>query len=367
MKKPIVFLLMLFIAVSCQPEKKEQVAEEPGIAVHVAPVISGNASFPVYASGMLQVKDTVKLSFKTGGVIRQIYADEGASVNEGALLAVLDLSEINARVAQAKEGYERLKREYDRIKRLYEERVAPLQQLQDVETALSVAKSDLSVAEFNKKYSSIYAPSPGRILKRFMSANELVGSGMPVFLFAATNKNRVLRFGVSDRDLITLSINDKALVVFDVYPGESFTGWISEIAEIADPYTGTFEIELSINNKPNKRLVAGFIGSAVITPSRQEQLSLVSLDSVIEGVGNSASIFVIDPGKKFVIRKNIVVRKILDEYVAVSGGLEPGDLIVTKGAPYLQDNSQVRIIKTEVPEISQNAGIQFEKRESMQK
>ena len=85
-----IFTGILFF--SCTGESNEKAEVEKRTAVHVSPVISWNASFPVYASGMLSLKDTVKLSFKTGGVIRQMYSDEGAFVKKGALLASLDLS-----------------------------------------------------------------------------------------------------------------------------------------------------------------------------------------------------------------------------------------------------------------------------------
>lgn len=264
-----IWFVVLSLFFGCAQSETDGEPAESSVPVHVVEKISGKASFPIRAAGMLGQKETVKLSFKTGGLLRTVNVDEGASVPAGKTLARLDLSEINARVAQAQSGYERAKRDYERVKRLYDEKVAALAQLQDAQTALSVAESDLEVAQFNQTHSIITAPAAGKILKRFASAGELVGPGNPVFLFAATDKNWVIRFHVADRDVTALSPGDPAVANFDVYPDIDFTGWVTEIGEIADPYTGMFEIEVALDYMPKYELVAGFIGKVIITPAKK--------------------------------------------------------------------------------------------------
>ncbi len=59
---------------------------------------------PVRATGLLSTTTEMKLSFKTGGIIKQINVREGRSVRRGEVLAVLDLSEVKAQVNQARIG-----------------------------------------------------------------------------------------------------------------------------------------------------------------------------------------------------------------------------------------------------------------------
>lgn len=67
--------------------------------------------------------------------------EEGQAVRPGQLLAVLDLTEINAAVMQANQNVEKLQRDYDRVNNLHKENAATLEQLQNIATALEVAKT----------------------------------------------------------------------------------------------------------------------------------------------------------------------------------------------------------------------------------
>ena len=109
----------------------------------------------VITSGKVTSSEESKLSFKTGGVINAILVKEGDMVKKDQVLATLDMAEINANVKQARLGYEKAKRDYERVKNLYQDSVATLEQFQDVTTGLEFAKSNMEIAEFNLKYSSV--------------------------------------------------------------------------------------------------------------------------------------------------------------------------------------------------------------------
>ena len=69
---------------------------------------------PVRVTGLLSTKTEMKLSFKTGGIIKQINVKEGQTVAGGQLLAVLDLSEVSAQVNLARIGFEKSQRDLTR-------------------------------------------------------------------------------------------------------------------------------------------------------------------------------------------------------------------------------------------------------------
>jgi RND family efflux transporter MFP subunit len=340
----VVFILV-FLGQSCQTKetKAQRVIKTP---VRLAPVVRKEIARKLFTYGRLSTKGEMKLSFKIGGIIERIFADEGQRVKKGQLLARLDLSEINAQVRQAQSAYEKAKRDKDRIERLYEEKAATLEQFQNVQTAFQVAQSQLSAAEFNLRYSEIHAPSRGRILKRLMEENELVGTGTPVFFFASTEKDWVVRVGVSDRDLVRLRLNDPATVTFDAYPGETLQARVSEIVESADPKTGTYEIELKIDSG-DKRLVSGFVAKVDIFPSTKRPHFIIPVDALVEAEGDKGYVYTVDKETMTAKRIPIAIGFLVGDKVAVESGLEDTAEVVTEGAPYLLDGKEVEIIQRE--------------------
>jgi len=338
--------LLLFSAASCSKDKSEEAVGERTIVVETAEVAHRTTAFPVHTAGMVSLKETVKLSFKLGGIVERIFVDEGQSVKKGQILARLDLSEIRAKGTKAQSAFEKAVRDLERALNLFKDRVVTLEQLQDAETAHEIAQSDLDVARFNLSRSTIFAPSAGKILKRFSEQGELIAPGTPVFVFASTEKNWIIRFGVIDRDVVRLRLNDPAKVSFDVFPGRVFDGVVSEIAQTAEPQTGTFEVELMIIDQAIADLVAGFIAKVDVYPSKKERLSFIPIEALVDGEGKQGYVFVVNEATSRAVKIPVTVARILDGQVAVSSGLEEVTEVVATGASYLVHGSMVKVKQT---------------------
>ncbi|MCK5823732.1 MAG: efflux RND transporter periplasmic adaptor subunit, partial [Bacteroidales bacterium] len=252
-----IIVIALFFS-ACTEQVKEEEKNIDKVKIRTTKVIEKEISIPVHCSGKLASKTESKLSFKTGGIISAIFVDEGRKVKKGQVLAKLNLSEIQAQVNQAKLGLNKAERDFKRANNLYIDSVATLEQLQNATTALDIAKSNVKIAEFNLQYSTIKAPLNGKILKRVAEENEIIGTGNPVFLFGSTENDWVVRVNITDKDIFSLNFKDKAEVKFDAYPDIIFTAIVTEIGNSADPYTGTYEVELTL--KPtNTKFASGLI------------------------------------------------------------------------------------------------------------
>ena len=339
----IITLSIIIILSSCGT--KEQVkSDATKVTVEVAPVVQKTMSLPINTSGKLYSSAESKLSFKIPGIIAQINADEGQTVKKGTLLAALDLVEMNARVTQAKSAQEKAQRDLERAQRLYADSVVTLEQLQNARTALDIATSDKQVAEFNLRHSTIYAPENGKILKRFAEEGELIGAGNPVFLYGSNKEGWVLRAGVTDRQIVQLQVGDKAVVTFDAYPDLIFPARISEIEAVANPYTGTFEVEVQLE-KSEIPLYSGFVGKVTITPGKTREYSIIPIESLIEGDLNEGYIYAADRGNNVATKHKIKIYKIVGNQMLVYSGLEDVTEVVTYGAPYLTQNSTINIVE----------------------
>jgi len=334
-------IFLLFMASGCQSENNSE-RKPVVIPVKVEKTEVKLISIPVHCSGRLMPKTQIKLSFKTGGIIENISADEGDSVKKGQILAGLNLAEIKAGHNNARNIFLKTKRDLERIHNLYRDRAATLEQFQNATTAHEVAKSNLEIARFNLDHSVIKAPFKGKILKRMAEVNEIIGAGYPVFVFGSTENQWVVKAGVSARDAVHLELKDPARVRFDSYPAEIFQAAVTEISQAVDPASGTVEVELEIRDR-GFRLMAGFVALADILPQKKERCLMLPIDALVESEGRTA--FVFTPLKDRAWKIKIRIMHLFPDRAAVKPKPENPDRVITDGANYLTDGMAIKIVK----------------------
>lgn len=337
-------LFFVLVLSSCNKDSLAENKKNGSISVETNKIKRIKISNPITSSGRIYSSEEAKLSFKTGGILSKLNFKEGQFVNKGKLLAQLDLIEINAKVAQAKDALDKSKRDFERINKLYTDKVATLEQKQNLQTALNISEKNYEIAKFNLKHSSIIAPTDGKILKKFVEINEMVNTGYPIILFGKSGNNWKLKVGLSDVNLVKIKLGDRTEVNFDAFPGKIFTGRISEIGQAANPLNGTFEIEISIDDKENL-LVSGFMARVKIFPSTSKKVTVVPIESLIEADELEASIFIPSTDKNSVIKKRVKISHLLDSEVVLFNDLNEFNEVVTAGAEYLKNGSKIRIVK----------------------
>ena len=255
---------------------------------------------------------------------------------------MIDMAEIDAHVQQAQSGFDKAARDVERMEALYRDSVVTLEQLQNTQTAQEVAGSGLKIARFNRRHSEIRAPANGRVLRRLAEVNELVSTGEAVLVFGAA-QGWVVRVGLSDRDVVKLKLNDEAALHFDAYPDRPFKGWVSEIAEAADPMSGTFEVEVSVDDAEGL-LKSGFIARVDLVPSDTAALYYIPIEALVEGDGRDGVVYAVEAASETARRVPVRIAEILADEVAVTAGLDSVATVVTEGAPYLSDGARIQVV-----------------------
>lgn len=343
------YLILIFIALvtagGCSsPSKEVTDTEDNVITIQTAPVNKQLVALPIISSGMITSKKEARLSFKTGGIISKMTVEEGQSVHAGQLLAVLDLTEINAAVMQANQNVEKLQRDYDRVNNLYKENAATLEQLQNIATALEVAKNNLTTARFNQQYSSIYATENGTVIKKLANEGELAAPGAPIFIINSTRENDwVIRIGVADYDWTRIKKGDKAIVETDAYPGVIFNATIAEISDAADPYSGTFQVELKVS-PGDKKFANGLIARIELMPSQHQQLHSIPIEALVECSGKDGFVYKVNADGKTVTKIPVVVAYYQKDRVSLSVIADSVTEVITSGSAYLTESSLVSVI-----------------------
>ena len=349
------FVLFLLFLAGCKPAEEKARADVPLTRVSVEPVKLIEYKVPVRATGLLGTTTEMKLSFKTGGIIKEIYVKEGRPVHRGDVLAVLDLSEVQAQVNQAKIGMEKAERDLTRAGNLYRDSVVTLEQFQNARSAYELAKSRKQIADFNLQHSRIEAPSEGKIQKILVETNEVCGPGIPAILFASTENDWVVRASLTDKDVVKFSIGDSAKITMDAFPDTEFKAEITELGTVADPVTGTYESELLILHA-HPQFRTGFISRVEIFPTRLSHSLVVPIEALQDANDRKAHVFVYQEGESGlpgVARKRAIkIGLIHGDNVVIKEGLSEGELIIAEGARYLKpDDEVIRVSQAEKDQI----------------
>lgn len=336
---------MTFFVLSCSKKPAAKEDNEQIICVRSGNIVETTVSNSIHCSGILSSKRISKLSFKTGGIINHLLVEEGSVVKKGQLLATLDMTEISAQVQQARVAFDKAERDFKRSKNLYADTVITLEQLQNATSALDAALESKHIAEFNMRYSQIIAPANGKIISKLAEENELIAPGMPVLVFSEQGKDEwIIKTGLSDKDMVTINKGDKATITFDAFQGKEFKAQVTQLAELADKTSGTFEIELAI--KPgDAKFINGLVATINISSSITHTVSLLPPDAVTEADGNRGYVYVVNPGNSTARKIPITISYIRNNEIAVLESLTNIGKVITKGAAYLEDGSKITVVK----------------------
>jgi RND family efflux transporter MFP subunit len=338
-------LTISFAAAGCGPEAPAE-ASESAVRVETAPVVDAGALATLRTAGRLTDRASIPLAFAIGGVVGEVAVGNGDTVDQGRLLARLDLAEIDARVARATAAFEKAERDLARARRLFADSVLTRTALDDTRTARDVAAADLQAARFARENAEILAPAAGRITARRVEPGQVVSAGRTVVELGEAGWR--FRAGLADRDVVRVGIGMAGTATFRAFPGAAFPARVVEIAGAADPATGTFLVELAVTD-PEARLRSGMIGAATIEVPMDEALASVPIDALV-GVatsvgdalgsdGGAANVFVVEGGVARLTEVSIV--RLESGRALVRDVFAEGARVVTTGAGFVSDGDAV--------------------------
>jgi RND family efflux transporter MFP subunit len=343
----IATMLLVGFLQACHSGNSEPKRKVPTnvIPVQITVLEKEKVNAVVNTSGQFTTNDETVLSFKTGGIIKSLEVKEGDYVKKGQILATLNLTEIDALVAQAQFSYEKSLRDFERLKNLYSDSVATLEQLENAKTALDLSSQQLSTARFNRSHSEIRAMENGYVLRKLASEGQYISAGTAVIeTNGAGNNSWILKVGLSDREWSSIKVGDKATIETDAYVGQSLQAKVIRKSEAADAVSGAFVAELQVENTEKVALAAGLFGKAVIYSSGSSEMWGIPYEALLDGDGKTGFVFCTNDNKT---AKKIAVEiaSVSKDKVYISKGLENAENLITAGSPYLKENSSITVVK----------------------
>ncbi|MBK7811170.1 MAG: efflux RND transporter periplasmic adaptor subunit [Saprospiraceae bacterium] len=347
--KYLPFYLSLFVFSflwSCA--KKTETVQTPKSNLNItnvktAAIVRTDSVSTIQLLGILSSESEVKPSFKIGGLVQSVKFKEGDFVKKGQVLATLDQTEIEAQLQQAMVAYEKADRDQKRVSNLYTDSVSTLEQYQNSKSAFEIAQQNLQIAKFNRKYSVVFAPISGQIVKKLINPGELVGPGQMVCLLLGTEQNQwVVKGGLTERDWAKVEAGDKVEARIEAWPDQIISAVIDYKASASTNPNGTFDISIPLNKLPFKP-AAGMVVECNIFPKKKEKRILVPIESLVNINGSTASLFIAEnqSAKKIYIR----LLRILSDQAEISGIDANITEVITLGSSYLEDGDSIQVIQ----------------------
>lgn len=244
---------------------------DKGIPVTVGTPVTGSIVERIPANGKIHPVTEVKISPDVSGEIIELNVEEGDRVSRGDLIikikqdvyislrdrAVASLNATKAQYQQQKASFNQAEQNYQRNRQLYGQRAISLQEFQASTAEYEMAREQLKAAEYNIESAAasldeaeenltktvIYSPIDGIISSLSVEKGErVVGTsqmaGTEMLRIADFNMMEVL-VDVNENDIIRISKGDTADIEVDAYPGRTFKGIVTQIANSAKNLSGT--------------------------------------------------------------------------------------------------------------------------------
>src|SRR5579863_2939368 len=204
---------------------------------------------------------------RTNGYLQRWYADIGAHVKEGQLLAEIDTPEVNQQLRQARADLATAEANVH-LAQITSERYSDLlksdsvskQDADNAESDYAAKKSTVQSAQANVKrledlqsFEKIYAPFSGVITARNTDVGALIDSG-------SSGGARTELFHIAQPDRLRVYVNVPQVysqaakpgltadLVLSEFPGRRFSGTLVRTANAIDQTTRTLLVEISVNN-----------------------------------------------------------------------------------------------------------------------
>ena len=333
------------------------------VLVHAAELVSANQerTFPSRARAGAESL----LSFRVGGVIKELRVAVGEEVKSGDLLAVLESADLllelrraEARLAEASARNLNANSEYERTRRLHQSQAASDNQLDAAKTNAVSARAHLDaqtqaveLAKSQLGYAELRAPMDGLIASVPVELNENVEPGDPIVTLNSGGRPEVT-FSVPGRLIGSITRGQLATVSFAALPGEAFPAEVIEVG-VSSGRTA-FPVNARLVSA-DPRIRSGLVAETTIRFERQDIGSkhnvVVPAFAVAEDTaGRFVYVAVPDAetagkpgGLATVERRDVDTAGLSVDGLEIASGLEVGDLVVTAGLRFVEPGMSVRL------------------------
>lgn len=332
----------------------------PVRAVRTLTVATDDAGGTSEYAAEVRARTESRLGFRVAGKIVRRTANVGDMVKAGQVLAQLDPQDLKlgqdaarAALVAAQANFDQTAADFKRFKELRDQGFISSAELERRETALKAAQAQFDQARAQSSvqgnqaaYATLVADASGVITSVDAEPGMVVAAGTPVVRLAHDGPRDVV-FNVPE-DKVGLI---KALAA---QPGrlkvrlwgrgaDTLPAHVREIAAAADPVTRTFAVKADLGELPAQTAVRlGQTATIVADLPKVAGITKLPLSALREERGQT-SVWVVDKTTMTVASKPVQLAGAEGNDAIVTGGLSPGELVVTAGVHVLSPGQQVKL------------------------
>ena len=342
-------------------------AETSQLAVTTVSVITPKKSTPaqeIILPGNVQPFISSPIYARTNGYLKNWYADIGAHVKQGQLLAVIDAPEVDQQLAQSLSNLNTAKANLalaEITKNRYEGLIktnAVAQQ--DVDNAVGSYKANQAIVEADEAnvkqlqalqgFERVYAPFDGVVTARNTDIGDLIDSGSSggvktdLFHIAQPGVLRVY-VNVPEEYSQGVKVGMTANLALAEFPGRTFQGKLVRTAEAINVTTRTLLIEVDVQN-PTSILLTGSYAEVHLQVPTAASTFLIPVNTLLfrtEGL----RVGVVKDGK--VALATVTAGHDFGDQIEIVSGLKADDQVIVNPPDSIVAGQQVQIVQATLP------------------
>ena len=300
-----------------------------------------------------------QLAFQVAGKIAARYVNVGDTVRAGQVLLALDPKDVNqsveattAQLASARASYKLAADNAARYSSLYAQgavseaiRDQYATQLEAASAALRQAQSQANVSSNQLGYTQLVSDTDGVVTALSGEVGQVVGAGTPIATVVRSGQHEVQ---INVPEGAALKIGQKASISFWALPGVTASGYVREIASMADPVTRTYKVCVAVPDLPStaklgmtaKVELAASADWPTTTANDANATFLIPAQALYQ-VNNKTQVWLVRDNKAQLA--DVKVNGYSGNQVLIEQGLSRGDKIITAGLAKLTPNQEVRL------------------------
>ncbi|MFM0035807.1 efflux RND transporter periplasmic adaptor subunit [Paraburkholderia strydomiana] len=293
---------------------------------------------------------------RSTGYLLHWYADIGARVKQGQLLAELDTPEIDQELAQALAQRQQTssslglaKSSLERWQQLRQRDAVSQQELDERQSTYTQDVANLAAADANVKrlqqlesFKRIVAPFAGVVTQRNVDVGDLIdaGSGTSRALFALAQSDPLRVYvQLPQAYAQNVSVGQKVVVTQAELPGQQFHGTVTHISGAIDVPTRSLQIEVTLPN-PDDKLRPGAYVQVAVPAAAHAELSVPGNALLFRAEG--PRIAVVDAKGNVELRKVVIARD-LGQTLEIESGIGLDDRIIINPSDSIADGDHVQV------------------------
>jgi len=346
----------------------EEVPPEKPVPVEVEIVSTGSIEETIELTGWIKANKVVDVKSKVQGRIESLQVildgggsvdlEEGLAVKKGQQLAVIDHDVYLAQVAAAQAGVKTgeveladAEREKNRIIALYEGGSATEQSRDKAVTAaelakarLTLAESNLELAQINLRESTIISPIDGIVTAKHIDEGNLIRPGDRIATVADMKTVKVI-VAVAEKYGADIAVGTPVKIRVDTFAERVFTTRVYSIYPALDAETHMIQVEIRLKND-ELLLKPGMFARVTLITERKDDVVVIPRDVVLGGrIDDKPYVYVVEDeiGRKRFVKLGI---NQADKF-EIAEGLKAGERLVVNGMNYLTDGMSVEVVRIE--------------------